>query len=479
MRRLDGADAMMLYSETPNIHMHTVKVAVMDAANIKGDYGFELFRRTLEARLDQLELLRYQLVHTPLKLHHPIWLENVDVDLEYHVRRLRVPSPGGRRELDELIGTIASTPLDRSRPLWELHFVEGMADHRFAVIGKVHHALADGLATANLMARLTDWQVPGQDAGPIRAADARPSTAALLGWAARDHLHQIGELPRLIKHTVGGVSRVRRRSRERDDEHLGLARNFQPPATFLNHVVSPTRTFATVALSLTDFKETKSVLGVTINDLILSTSAGALRELLLRYDGSADEAIIASVPVSTDLSRRRVAGNELGVMLVSLPVQVGDPLKRVQVTRLAAGIAKENYRLLGPTLFGQWSAYLPPVVASSAFRWLSRQTAQTKISNVPISNVPGPRERVHIAGAPMSELYSVGPLGTGCGINITVWSYVDQLNISVLADDLTVRDPHEVTDAMIRAFVEIRSAAGLSAELTEVGTAMAHASAVG
>jgi diacylglycerol O-acyltransferase len=136
VRRLDGADAMMLYSETPNIHMHTLKVAVMDAANFKGDYGFDLFRRMFEARLDQLELLRYQLVHTPLKLHHPMWLENVDVDLEYHVRRLRVPSPGGRRELDELIGTIASTPLDRSRPLWELHFVEGMADHRFAGIGK-------------------------------------------------------------------------------------------------------------------------------------------------------------------------------------------------------------------------------------------------------------------------------------------------------------------------------------------------------
>jgi diacylglycerol O-acyltransferase len=230
-------------------------------------------------------------------------------------------------------------------------------------------------------------------------------------------------------------------------------------------------------LALADFKETKNHLGVTINDLILATSAGALRDLLLRYDGCADEPIIASVPVSNDTSARRTAGNELGVMLVSLPVHISDPLERVRLTNLGTGIAKENYKLLGPNLFGRWSAFLPPALAPSVFRWLSRQNAQTKISNLPISNVPGPRERVNIAGAPMSEIYSVGPVGTGCGINITVWSYVDQLNISVIADDVTVNDPHEVTDAMIGAFTEIRRAAGLPAELTEVGSAMAQASA--
>jgi diacylglycerol O-acyltransferase / wax synthase len=477
VKRLAGADAMMLYSETPNIHMHTLKVAVIDAANFQGEYGFELFRRKLRGRLHHLELLRYQLVDTPLKLHHPMWLENVDVDLGYHLRRVRVPSPGGRRELDEIIGKIASTPLDRSRPLWELHFVEGMPDHRFAVIGKVHHALADGLATANLMARLTDWQVSGQDEDPLNAPDPPPSRTELLRAAGRDHLQQIRKLPLLIKQTAGGVSRVRRWSRERDDEHLGLARNFHPPATFINHVVSPGRVFATATLALADFKETKNHLGVTINDLILATSAGALRDLLLRYDGCADEPIIASVPVSNDTSARRTAGNELGVMLVSLPVHISDPLERVRLTNLSTGIAKENYKLLGPNLFGRWSAFLPPALAPSVFRWLSRQNAQTKISNVPISNVPGPRERVTLAGAPMSEIYSVGPVGTGCGINITVWSYVDQLNISVIADDVTVNDPHEVTDAMIGAFTEIRRAAGLPAELTEVGSAMAQASA--
>jgi diacylglycerol O-acyltransferase / wax synthase len=177
--------------------------------------------------------------------------------------------------------------------------------------------------------------------------------------------------------------------------------------------------------------------------------------------------------------RDRVTGNRLGGMLVSLPVQVTDPLERVRLVHLATGIAKANYLLLGPDLVSRWTAYLPPALSPPAFRWLSRREAQNKLFNVPISNVPGPRERGRIAGAPLSEIYSAGPLVAGSGMNITVWSDVDQINISVIADDHTLDDTHEATDAMIHAFAEIRSAAGLCAALTQVGTAMAQASSVG
>jgi diacylglycerol O-acyltransferase len=141
-------------------------------------------------------------------------------------------------------------------------------------------------------------------------------------------------------------------------------------------------------------------------------------------------------------------------------------------------IAKENQALLGPELISRWVAYLPPAVAL-AFERMSLRDAQNKLLNIGISNVPGPRQRGRIAGATVSEIYSVGPLPPGSGINITVWSYVEQLNISVIADDRTLKDTHEMTDAMMRAFAEIRGAAGLSAELTEVDTAMPQASAVG
>ncbi len=478
MKRLNGWDAILLYSETPNIHTHTLKIGVIDATDFDGDFTFEVFRRTLRRRLHLLEPLRYKLVDIPLKLHHPMWLEKSDIDLNYHLRRVQVPWPGGRRELNEVIGEIAGTPLDRSRPLWEMYFAEGMADRRFAVIGKVHHALAAGIASANLMAKAMDLKGPIQDERDLYATNAPPSAGELLKEAWNDHVRQFGKLPRLIRDTALGVGRVRARSKERG-EQPEMAKSFSPPPTFFNHVVSPRRRFGTATLALSDVKETSKHLGITINDLVLATAAGALRELLLRCDGRADEPLIASVPASLDTSGDRLTGNEFSGLNVSLPVHIDDPLERVRLTAVAAGIAKEDYHLLGPEVTGQWTEYLPPSVAPAAFRWLSKREAQTRLMNLPISNVPGPRERGRLGGVMLSEIYSVGPLFAGSGINITVWSYVDQLNISVLTDDITLDDPHEATAAMVHSFTEIRSAAGLSKKLAEVRTAMAPATEAG
>jgi len=347
VKRLNGWDALLLYSETPNIHTHTLKIGVIAATDFDGEFTFELFRRTLRRRLHLLEPLRYKLVDIPLKLHHPMWMEKSEIDLSYHLRRVRVRRPGGRRELDELIGEIASTPLDRSLPLWQMYFAEGMADNRFAVIGKVHHALADGVASANMMARAMDLRGTIQDERDLYATNAPPSTGELLKEAWRDHVRQFRKLPRLARETAAGVGRVRKRGKERGQQPE-MAKSFSPPPTFINHVVSPGRRFATATLALSDVKQTSKHLGITINDLVLATAAGALRELLLRYDGRADAPLIGSVPVSLDTSPDRLTGNEFFGLNVSLPVHVDDPIERVRLTALAAGIAKEDFGLLGP-----------------------------------------------------------------------------------------------------------------------------------
>jgi diacylglycerol O-acyltransferase len=472
VKRLSGWDAMLLYSETPNVPTHTMKIAVVDTNDSDRQFTFDLFRHIVQRRLPVLEPLRYQLINVPLKLHHPMWLEDCDVDLDYHLRRVTVPSPGGRREMDDLIGKIAQAPLDRSRPLWEAYFVDGMADRKVALIVKVHHALADGVASANLLARAMDPKGPTHG-GDVKARTP-PSRAALVSAAGRDHLEQIKRLPAVIRDTVSGVAKVRRRSSERG-KHPELAKAFSSPPTFINHSVSPGRRFATATLALSDVKQTTKHLGITINDLVLSISAGALRDLLLRYDGKADQPIIASVPVNTDPSPRRISGNAIGGMFVSLPVQLDDPSERVSLVSVSTGIAKENTKLLGADLLGRWTAYTPPPIAPAAFRWLAKREAQMKLYNVSVSNVRGPDERGRVGGASIGEFYSVGPLTPGTGMNITVWSYVDQVNISVLTDDRSVGDAHEVTDAMLQEFAEIRCSSGLSSKLTEVETAMAQA----
>jgi diacylglycerol O-acyltransferase len=461
LKRLGGWDAVLLYNETSNLHQHTLKIAVVDASECD-DFGFDRFRQTLARRLHLLEPLRYRLVSIPGRMHHPMWLENCDVDLDYHVRRLQLECPGGHRKLDAAIGEVASTALDRDRPLWEFHFVDGMADNRFAIIGKVHHALADGVASANLMARALDLPGASQSERDDYRRDPVPSDAQLIRAAMRDHVGLLGELPRLLLDTVKGIRRVRRMSTSAP----GLARNFHPPATFLNHVVTPSRTFASATLDLADVKGTGKQLGVSINDMVLAISTGALRALLLKYDGHADEPLLCGVPMSIDTSPERISGNALGTIVVSLPVHVADPLEWVRMARISSTIGKENARLLGSELVSRWSSYAPPALTERAFRRIATSDSPNKLINVPISNVPGPRELGRIASAPLVELYSVGPLTFGVGVNITVWSYVDQLNISVLADDATFNEPREVTEAMVDAFALIRQAAGRPAEVT-------------
>lgn len=469
MKRLSGWDATFLYSETPNVHMHTLKIAVLDLSQIHRDVDIEVFRDFIGSRLHKLEPFGYQLIEVPFKFHHPMWRENCDVDLNYHIRPWRLPAPGGRREFDEAVGEIASTPLDRSRPLWELYFVEGLANNRIAVVGKVHHALADGVASANLLAR--DMDLASTEQGLPYVPDPAPTKLHLIGSAFVDHLRQIGRIPRTIRYTAQGFARVRRSSRKFSPD---LTRPFAPPPTFMNHVLGPQRRFATATLALADVKETGKRLGATVNDMVLAMSTGALRTLSLRYDGKADP-LLASVPVSYDFSPDRISGNLFSGMLVALPIDLEDPLEWLQRCHENALSAKDVFQLVGPELLPRWTAYAPPAASEGFFRRISGRAGKNKMFNISISNVPGPRERDHVAGGLATEIYSVGPLVVGTALNITVWSYVDQLNISVLTDNATFNDPHEVTDAITGAFTEIRRAAGLSDDLTVIEIAMAPA----
>lgn len=466
MRRLNGVDALLLYTEAPEIHMHTLKVGIIDTSGLAQEFSFELFDRVARERLHALAPLRYQLVDIPFKLHHPMWREIPEIDYGYHLRSVSVAAPGGRRELDRVIGEIASTPLDRTRPLWEMYVVTGLAGDRVAIVHKVHHVLADGVASANQMAWAIQPDPPDLRGAAIRTSADELTTSGLVKAAGRDHVRQIRRLPGLVGETGRGVSRVRRRAKERG-RHPELAANFSPPPSFLNHVVTPVRRFATVPFALADVKEVAKIADVTINDVVLATAAGALRELLLRYDGAADEPLIAGVPVNCGKPDRLV-GNDFSYLTPSLAVHVADPLERLRLTETATRIAKENHQLLGPSLVPSWMNYLPPALAPSAFAWQAKRMDSSAIMNLTVSNVPGPRVRGAIEGATISEIYSVGPLVIGSGMNITVWSYVDQLNVSVLTDDLTTDDPHEVTDAMITAFTDLRVAVGCGPDLREI-----------
>lgn len=464
MKWLNGTDALMLYSEKPNVHIHTLKVAIMKLDEDCRNFDIEVFRRAIRSRLYKLEPLSYQLVCVPLKLHHPMWREHCDIDLDYHIRPFRLPSPGGRRELHEAIGEIASTPLDRRRPLWEMYVVCGLSDGRVAVVAKVHHALVDGVGAANLLARSMDLQ-PGLVADPC-LPDPAPGKRQLVKLAFADHLHQAGRIPCTIRDTVQSLARVHRSSRRAvvrsaAPPPMTPAKSAAPPATFMNHFLAgPERRFASVSLALADVKRTAKHLGVTVNDLVLAMTAGALRSLLLRYDKRADP-LVALIPVSSDFSVDRVSGNCADAMSIALPVDVQDPLERVQRCHENAILSKQRHRLRGSGLLSRWLDCALPVAVECGLRMASSRKAVSKMPNVTIANVHGDFPRYgRVGGALVTEIYSVGHLAPWSGLNVTVWSYVDQLNIAVLTDAATVDDPHEVTAAINAEFIEICGNAG-------------------
>ncbi len=453
----------MLFSEAANVPMHTAKVAIVDAPGT-GDFSVafsvDMARKVVQQRLHRFEPLRRVLVDTPYSFHRPMWRENCPVDLEYHVRPLHLPAPGGRRELDDAIARLIEKPLDRTRPLWEIYVVDGLADGRLAVVTKIHHALADGVASANLLAAALD-KPEGVRGGA--ECDPHPSRAQLLWTAIRDHVRQVAELPSLLRYTAAGVHRLTRSRRDRTAVKV--------PRSFMNHRLTTERRFATAGLPFADAKQITSELGCTINDLVLAMAAGAARELRLRYDGHSETPLVAMVPVCLDASPGRSAGNNFTQIAVALPADLDDPLHRVAASHDAAISAKQLHTLRGPELLTRWFAYLPPLMVRKLSGLMARTNAHLKMQNLVVSNVPGPREHVHVAGATIAEFFSVGPLVAGSGLNITVWSYADQLNISVLADAATVGDAHEVTEELLRQFAEIASAAGVYATSYEANVA--------
>lgn len=461
MERLTGLDASFLYNETPTLHMHTLKYTVLDVSTVPGGYDFARFQHELDRRLHLLPGFRRRIVEVPGQLHHPVWIEDPDFDLSYHVRRIGVPPPGGRQEMDDVIADIASWPLDRSRPLWEIWMLEGLEGGRVGFLAKIHHSVADGVAAAamlaNVMASSPDDVDPPPPARPWHG-EPMPTKWRLLIDALRDFFVQLFELPALLKRTYEGVRRV---VQHRKTAKVATPRPILDTArTPFNGSLTPHRSFATSTLALADVKEAKTAFGVTINDIVLAMVSGSLRAWLDKRGVLPDRALVAGVPVSTDDpdAIQRLGGNKVSNMFTTLATNIEDPVERLRAIHDVTSEAKEMHNILGVDMLADWSEYTPPRPYSWFMRHYSSMGLAEKHAppiNLVVSNVPGPSEPLYVAGAKMEGIYSVGPILEGIGINVTVWSYCDQLNVGVIACREHIADPHEITDGMAAALAEL------------------------
>ncbi len=466
MERLSGLDAAFLYLETPTHHMHVAMTMVLDPATMPDGYSFDTIKKFVRSRLHVVPLLHRRLAEVPFRLNHPVWVEDPDFDLDYHVRRIGAPAPGGRRELAELAGQIASTPLDRTRPLWEMWVVEGLKHDRVGVITKVHHAAVDGASGADFLVHLFDLEPIGIDAFgapqdlPVEHV---PNDMELLGHAAASLGRQVVNMPALLGRTARSVSRVVQG--RRSPEKLVGAVPLSAPPTPWTGAVTAHRATAFARLDLEDCKRIKNVFGCTVNDVVLALVSGTLRNYLDRHDALPAESLIGICPISVANSPDAPPGpssNKVSGMFVSLGSDIDDVADRIAHIRRSTKGAKEEHNAIGASMLMQWAEYASPNVFNLASRLYSSTGLANRhraIHNVIISNVPGPNFPLYFAGAELVAAYPLGPVMEGCGLNITVFSYRDAVDIGFMACREQIPDTWELASAAEEAFAELWKAA--------------------
>jgi WS/DGAT/MGAT family acyltransferase len=394
-----------------------------------------------------------------------MWIEDPNFDLSRHLKRTAVPPPGGEREMDAVIGEIASTQLRRDRPLWEIWALEGMAGGRVGFVAKIHHAMADGVAAAALLANVLSADPepadPPPPAEPWRP-DEIPDARTLRREAARVRRAGLKGIPALYKQTRAGAKEL---SKHRETATIRPPRPIRDvPRTSFNGPLSPNRVFSTITLPLEDFKKVKSAFGVTLNDIVLAVAGGSVRRYLDERGERLDRSLVAAVPVSTDKPEdvARLGGNKVANMFTTLATDIADPVARVRAIHDVTKEAKVAQNILGADTMANWLEYAPP----RSFNWFMRQYSGRGWAgkhrppiNLVVSNVPGPRAPLYIAGAKLAALYSVGPILEGIGLNITVWSYIDQMNFAAIACRDLLPEVHRITDGLTDALGELMAAA--------------------
>jgi len=464
MERLGGLDAAFLYFETPSMHMHVCGLLILDPSTMPGGYSFSRIHELLEERYPLMPAMSRKLVVPPFNFGRPYWVKDPDFDLDYHLRRIGVPAPGGDRELAAVAEDIASRPLDRSRPLWEMWVIEGLAGGKVAVFAKMHHSTIDGISGANLMVYLFDLEpVPSsppeipQDAGTERV----PGELELFGRGALETLARPLEIARLMPSTMVRLGETLLRAGRRRGK--GLAAPFTAPRTSFNATITPHRTIAFTEIALEDVKQVKEAFGVKVNDVVSAVVSGALRRYLEAGDELPDKSLIAAVPVSVhDVTAGHEGTTKVSLMFSSLMTDQEDPVERLKAIGQSNAEAKELYKMVGADTLMKWAEHAAPntfTLAARLYSGLRLSERHPVVHNLILSNVPGPPVPLYVAGARLTGLYPLGPIMDGAGLNVTVLSNEDRIGVGFIACKELVPRIWDLADAVPEALHELVTAA--------------------
>src|SRR5919106_375701 len=450
MERLTGLDAAFLALETPSSHMHVMAAMVLDPSDVPGGFNVHTLRQLIAERLPRLEPFRRRVVEVPFGVHHPVWIEDPDFDLDYPVRRAALPAPGGKRELAGLTAEIAGRQLDRRRPLWELWVVEGLEHGHVAIIAKMHHAAIDGVLGVDLMTEIFDLE-PNPAPKPsaeLPEPERVPSDAELLVGAMTSIARQPLLMVRAARNLARSATRVVQRIRA---QPVNAGVPLTAPPTPLNGVLTPHRRVSFASVPLADVK-----------DVVRGGGGGPPRRFLDAPRDVPDKPLLAAIPASVrGRDQRGVMGNRVSAMFATLATQLDDPVDRLFAARDVMSGAKQVHEDIGGNTLHEWAEVAAPVMFSRGMRLYERlvQGRHPPIVNLIVSNVPGPSFPLYCAGARLVSLFPLGPVLAGTGLNITVLSYLDNVGFGLIGCREIVPDIDDIAAAVPDALAELVKAA--------------------
>ncbi|HVA05404.1 MAG TPA: wax ester/triacylglycerol synthase family O-acyltransferase [Acidimicrobiales bacterium] len=441
---LSPLDAAFLHVETEYTPMHMASIGLFEGAPLRdrrGKFRLDDVRQLIGSRLDLVPKLRQKAFNGLLGEAPPVWLDHLEFDIAEHVRICSVPSPGTEAELRELCAELLSEPLDRVRPLWELVFVDGLADGRIAVLEKLHHSMADGLAAAELATVLLDLTPE-----PVASGDTprwEPYPRLTVWRAAVDDLVRLGGIPlRVASWGVGSVTHPVRRAKElfalgRAVSTIANPRIIAPRSSLNRHQISAARSVEFVRLPFADMHEVAHAFGATVNDVLLTLVAGGLHALL-EGRGELDEKseLQVLVPVGLTDPNGRGLGNKVSALFVRLPVGFKDPLDILHVVSAEVRHEKQMHQeLAASTMLGLLEPLPQGVLAV-----LAGVIQHQPFFNLIVTNVPGPSIPLYALGAKMVEAFPIVPLAGNLSLGVAALSYEGQLNLGILSDPVTCPD---------------------------------------
>ena len=461
MRTLNGMDAAFLHAETTTMHLHVVGVLVLDPSTASGGWRPELIEAVLASRLHLFPPFRWRLITVPGAIDRPQWIEDPDFDLPRHIHRVTLTPPGGHEQLARFVGECASRPLDRNRPLWELWVVEDPGDGTVALVTKLHHAIMDGGGGISLMASLLDL---GPEAQPAAGGpetwwwpDRRPSTVALLTGALGSSAVRMADAPlNLVRagRSFGGLLRTR----------WAQPASLKPPRFGpripSGGALTAARSVALARCSFDDVRLAKGAFETTVNDVVLAATSSAMRAYLQKLDALPRGPLKAAVPVSVR-SDGPSFGNHTSVMMVALPTHVEDPVERLRCIHDQAVAAKAAHSAMGTELVEHTLAIVPlPLIngLTGALSGLRLARVIPPVINIVVSNVAGPRTPLYCAGARVVAVYPMGPLIEGAGLNLTVLSQDNDLDVGVMACPDLMGEPDVIASGFADGLSELVAA---------------------